>query len=220
MSISKYITLSTILVVTLALALVVNTYGVELQELTISKNLTVSTWKDVTFSATDTLKLYIPPGVYGEFKVKVIAENPGSSDAGIKVSADCLNKPSVEFVVPAGGSASGELVFEIPTPATSYIICTLTANVSNITGIGINAMTILNTIKMLYNETHVILSYDLFTIPYVDVGGTIYYFTDWLVDIVIGSPASGYTLTTMLNASASATFSDSKITLNLSLIHI
>jgi len=214
MSISKYITLSTILVVTLALALVVNTYGVELQELTISKNLTVSTWKDITFSATDTLKLYIPPGVYGEFKVKVIAENPGSSDAGIKVSADCLNKPSVEFVVPAGGSASGELVFEIPTPATSYIICTLTANVSNVTGIGITQMIVPNSIKVSYNETHFILSYDLFTIPYIEVGGEIKYFDGWLVDIVLGSPASGYTLTTMLNASATATFSDSKITLN------
>ena len=207
--------LTTILTIILVITIIsTSVYAIELQEIKFNQNLTISTWEDVTFTATNTITLYIPPGVIGNVVVKVIATNPGSSDAGIKVNADCLNKPSTEFTVPAGSSASSDLTFEIPTIPTSYIICTITANVTNLTGIGIKSMNVPIEIIEKYNETHVILQYKLFTIPYLEIGSSINYFTKWLIDIVIGTPASGYTLTTLLNATGIASFSDSKITLN------
>lgn len=158
-----------------------------------------------TFTATKSLVLYIPPGAYGKINVTVQATNPGTSSAGILVSAQCANAPSVAFKVPAGGSATGVLTIIIPSPPTSYVACTITANVTNVTGIALTFRYDTD-ISMTYNTTTVEYTLNLFTEPYFVIGTSYYFFDTYTIYLA----RSG---TTLVNATFSAKFSDSYVSL-------
>lgn len=165
-----------------------------------------------TFSATDTVTIAFI--AYPRAVVYVTLTNPGSSDASATVSIDCLNKPSVTVTVPAGGTATAELELTIPTPQTNYIVCTVTADVPNITGIKLEFY-YLATVELLYNETYILYKVPLFTEPYYVLGSATKYFAYFLVYPVYGSPPSGYTVTVLVNASSIATsYSDSGVSEN------
>jgi len=159
-----------------------------------------------TFSATGSLVIYIPPGAYGKINVTVQATNPGSTAADITVTAQCANTPSVTFSVPAGSSATGTLTIIIPTPPTSYVACSISATVPNITGVKLSFMYDTD-VEMSYNTTHVIYDLSLFTEPYIVIGTNYYYFDKYNVTL-------GRYGTTLVNATFIVNFTDTYVTLS------
>lgn len=195
------------LVAVTALAALVNA-----QEYTYSYRTIVSvTTSYETFAPTGAVDVYFM--AYPKAVITVIASNPGTSAAGIKITWDCLGGGSATFTVPAGGVASYPIVLNIPSPPTSYIACHITANVSNITGIGLVMFYEAN-VRLLYNKTTATYVVPLFTEPYYAVGGVNRYFRFFLVYPVHGVPPSGYSVLLNLNTSLSTSYSDSAIVEN------